>query len=190
VLDAGVCAPGGQHSQPWAFVVVTDDEGRRFFGTRYLHWMRDRFAAALRSVDDTTPSGRTIRAAMHLAEHMHEVPVLLFCCGRRDWPFAVPAAARVGKAPPSCGSVYPCVQNILLAGRGLGLGASLTTLHQMFDGELHAFFGIPEDHGVVAVIPIGFPAGRLGPVTREAAACTTHCNRWGGTRPGLAEPAQ
>lgn len=190
VLAAGVCAPSGQNLQRWAFVVVTDEAGRRFFGERYLHWMRDRFADALRTIDYATPMGRTVKAAMHLAEHMHEAPVLLVCCGKRDWPFAVPPAARVGKAPPSYGSIYPCVQNILLACRGLGLGASLTTMHQMFEDEMHAFFGIPADYGVVAVIPIGFPAGRFGPVTREPAEHKTHFNRWGGVRAGLAEPAQ
>lgn len=189
VLAAGVCAPSGQNLQRWAFLVVTDADGRRFFGDRYLHWMRNRFADALRTVDYATPAGRTISAAMHLAEHMHEAPVLLFCCGRRDWPFAVPPEARVGKAPPSYGSIYPCVQNILLACRGLGLGASLTTMHQMFEDEMHAFYGIPPDFGVVAVIPIGFPQGRFGPVSREPATRKTHFNRWGGSRPGLAEPA-
>ena len=125
---------------------------------------------------------------MHLSEHMHEAPVLLFCCGTRDWPFAVPAEARVGLAPPSYGSIYPCVQNILLACRGLGLGASLTTMHQMFEPDIHEYFGIPETHGVVAVIPIGFPQGKFGPVTREPAETKTHYNRWGQPKPGLAAP--
>jgi nitroreductase len=72
------------------------------------------------------------------------------------------------------------VQNILLAARGLGLGASLTTMHQVFEHELHAHFGIPTDYGVVAVIPIGWPRGRFGPVTREPLATRTHYDRWGG----------
>jgi len=188
ILDAAVCAPSGQNLQRWAFLVVDDPAGKRFFGERYDYWMRNRFADVLEKVDYTSREGRLVKAAMYLSEHMHEVPVLLFCCGVRDWPFAVPAAQRTGLAPPSYGSIYPAVQNVLLACRALGLGASLTTMHQMFEPEMHAFFGIPETHGVVSVIPIGFPVGRFGPVAREPAETKTHYNRWGGHKPGLAAP--
>ena len=188
VLDAAVCAPSGQNLQRWAFLVVDDPAGKRFFGERYDYWMRNRFADVLEKVDYTTREGRLVKAAMHLSEHMHEVPLLLFCCGVRDWPFAVPAAQRTGLAPPSYGSIYPAVQNVLLACRALGLGASLTTMHQMFEPEMHAFFGIPDTHGVVAVIPIGFPVGSFGPVARAPAATKTHYNRGGGGKPGLAAP--
>lgn len=187
VLEAGTCAPSGQNLQRWAFLVVTDDAGKRFFGERYRHWLHARFGAALEAAGDDA-NGRSIRAALYLADHMHEAPVLLFCCGVRDWPFAVPPAARSGLAPPSYGSIYPAVQNILLACRGLGLGASLTTMHQMFEPEMQAFFGIPDTHGVVAVIPIGYPLGRFGPVSRDPAPTKTHFNRWGQGKPGLAEP--
>ena len=107
------------------------------------------------------------------------VPVLLLVCGKRDWPFAVPTEQRVGHAPPSYGSVYPCVQNILLACRALGLGATLTTMHQMFEAELHEHFEIPQSHGVVAMIPIGYPLGRFGPVTRKPIAEVAFSRRWG-----------
>lgn len=188
ILEAGTCAPSGQNLQRWSFLVVTDVEGKRFFGERYDYWMRNRFAGQLARRTESSKEGRLINAALHLSEHMHEVPVLLFCCGTRDWPFVVPPEARVGLAPPSYGSIYPCVQNILLAARGLGLGASLTTMHQMFEVEMHEFFGIPRSHGVVAVIPIGFPLGNFGPVAREPVATKTHFNRWGQDKPGLAAP--
>lgn len=188
ILEAGTCAPSGQNLQRWSFLVVTDEEGKRFFGERYDYWMRNRFGKQLERRTEPSKEGRLIDAALHLAEHMHEVPLLLFCCGTRDWPFVVPPAARVGLAPPSYGSIYPCVQNILLAARGLGLGASLTTMHQMFEPEMHAFFGIPTSHGVVAVIPIGFPLGKFGPVSREPVETKTHFNRWGQNKPGLAAP--
>ena len=90
----------------------------------------------------------------------------------------------MGLAPPSYGSIYPAVQNILLACRGLGLGASLTTTHQMFEQEMHEFFGIPLEYGVVAAIPIGFPMGKFGPVTRAPVAEKTHYERWGNQHDG------
>ena len=86
---------------------------------------------------------------------------------------------RVGKAPPNYGAIYPCVQNILLACRAVGLGAALTTMHQVFEDELTERFGIPEQYGVVVTIPIGYPMGRFGPVSRRPASEVTYYERWG-----------
>ena len=188
ILAAAVCAPSGQNKQAWSFLVCTDPSDKRWFGERYDYWLKNRFGDALKDVDTSSPAGRTTSAAVHLSEHMGDVPVLLFCCGKRDWPFKVPPEQRVGLAPPSYGSIYPAVQNVLLACRALGLGASLTTMHQMFEEEMHDYFQIPTDFGVVAVIPIGFPSGKFGPVTREPVESKTHYNRWGQAKPGLAEP--
>ena len=184
ILAAGTCAPSGQNMQAWAFLVVTNPHAKRFFGERYDYWMRARFGHLLAQGDCNTPMGRSIKAAMHLSEHMHEAPVLLFCCGKRDWPFTVSPDNRVGKGPPSYGTIYPCVQNILLACRALGLGASLTTMHQMFEPEMHAHFDIPDDYGVVAVIPIGFPLGKFGPVSRDQVETKTHFEKWGQQKSG------
>jgi nitroreductase len=110
---------------------------------------------------------------------MKDVPILLFVCGQRDWPFGVRAEERVGLAPPSYGSVYPCIQNILLACRGLGLGASLTTIHQIFEQEIVDLLDIPKEFGIVAVIPIGYPLGKFGPVGRRPPSEQTFFERWG-----------
>jgi nitroreductase len=120
---------------------------------------------------------------MWLSEHMHEVPVLLLVCGERDWPAFVPPERRVGKAPPSYGSIYPCIQNILLACRALGLGASLTTTHMLFEDELCQQLGVPDEYGIVAIIPIGYPRGRFGPVARRPAEERTYFDTWGCTEP-------
>ena len=178
VLEAGTQAPSGQNTQPWAFLVVRDRDAKQFIAKRYFGVMNDRLAASMPSPDDQSPRARSVRASWHLAEHLGEAPVLLLVCGRRDWPFAVPEESRKGLAPPSYGSVLPCVQNILLACRALGLGATLTTLHQLFESDLHERFDIPDDYGVVAMIPIGYPRGKFGPVRRASASELTHFDRW------------
>jgi len=178
ILDAGIQAPSGINSQPWAFVVITDPEKKKFFGERYDFWLKNRFGDGLLEPDTSTKYGRTIRSALYLSEHMHEAPVILMVLGKRDWPFNVKEQDRVGKAPPSYGSIYPCVQNILLAARALGLGASLTTMHQMFEDEIHEYYKIPTDHGLVATIPIGFPSGKFGPVSREPLETKIHFEEW------------
>lgn len=94
-------------------------------------------------------------------------------------------------APAPYGSIYPCVQNILLACRAVGLGASLTTIHHMFEQELAHHLGVPEDVAIVALLAMGFPLGSFGPVTRKPAEDLTHFDRWAiGTRKyGQKQPA-
>lgn len=182
ILAAATQAPNGQNTQRWAFLVVTEAAGKQFFGARYKDWIYRLMGDQIPPADDQSQSARQMRAAIYLADHMHQVPLLIMACGQRDWPFVVPQEQRIGAAPPSYGSVFPAVQNILLACRALGLGATLTTLQQMFEAELGDYFGIPDDYGVVATIPIGFPLGRFGPVRREPVARKAHYERWGQQR--------
>jgi len=184
VIDIGTKAPSGVNTQPWEFVVVQDAVKKRWIQRRYLRFASERFGdvvASNRHAD--TPYARMLRTVMYLAEHLDEVPVLLFVCGHRDWPAAVPVDERIGQAPPPYGSVYPCAQNILLACRALGLGASLTTIHHMFEPELAEYLEVPEDVSLVALLPIGFPKGRFGPVTRIPGQRLTHFDRWGHSEP-------
>jgi nitroreductase len=179
ILNAGVQAPSGQNLQPWAFVLVSDAEKKRWFADHYAAAMESRFSVPIdpESRKDMRV-GRQLRALFYQIDHMHEAPYLLFVCGKRDWPFKVPEAERVGLAPPNYGAVYPCVQNILLACRAVGLGAALTTMHQVFEDELHEYLGIPTAYGVVVTMPIGWPMGTFGPVTRISAEDLTHYEQW------------
>ena len=179
ILDAAIRAPNGQNTQPWSFMVVRDEAKRQFFKDQYLHHMMRIFGDRIPEPDDTSSTARTIRAAVYLAEHMHEVPVLLVVCGKRDWPFRVPPEERKGLAPPSYGSVYPAIQNILLACRALKLGACLTTLHQCFELEWCETLGIPDEYGIVSVIPVGWPKGKFGPVTRSPVEEVCFADQWG-----------
>ena len=184
VLDAGTKAPSGVNTQPWEFLVIRDAETKKWIQERYLHFTEERFGSRVASLEGTnTPHARMLRTVMHLAEHLHEVPVLLFVCGHRDWPAVIPTNKRVGKAPAPYGSIYPCAQNILLACRAVGLGASLTTMHHMFEDELARRLAVPDSIGILALLPIGFPEGRFGPVSRTPAEELTHFDRWGDTHP-------
>ena len=184
VLEAAVQAPSGMNSQPWAFVAIRGSDGRAWFAARYKAAIESRFGALDVANAGGSPMARQLSALKYQCEHMQEFPLILLVCGKRDWPFKVPESERVGLAPPNYGAVYPCVQNILLACRALGLGAALTTMHQVFEDELHEHFGIPTDHGVVVAIPIGYPMGRFGPVTRRPAAEVTYFDTWGNLDPG------
>jgi nitroreductase len=76
-------------------------------------------------------------------------------------------------------SIYPAVQNMLLAARALGLGATLTTLYLQFEKEAEAALGFPSGVHSYALLPIGYPMGRFGPVRRIALADVVYQDRWG-----------
>ena len=179
VLNAGVQAPSGQNTQPWKFVLVRDSEHKRWFAERYAAAFESRFGLiADPEQRGTYKTTGQLGALYHQIDHLHEAPIILLVCGKRDWPFKVAPEDRIGLAPPNYGAVYPCVQNILLACRALGLGAALTTMHQVFEDELHEHFQIPDSYGVVVAIPIGYPRGKFGPVTRIPAEQQTYFDVW------------
>ena len=102
--------------------------------------------------DPGYPEGqrRTQRSAIWLAEHLHEVPVHLFVAG------------YTRRGQPQLQALMPAVQNVLLACRAVGLGASLTTVHTGFGRELDERIGLPEGCPSCALLPIGWPLGRYG----------------------------
>ena len=82
-------------------------------------------------------------------------------------------------SPIQQASIYPAVQNMLLAARALGLGATLTTLYLQFEKEAEAALGLPSGVHSYALLPIGYPLGRFGAVRRIALADVVFEDRWG-----------
>ena len=158
VCEAGTFAPSGGNRQPWFFVAVTEPERRAFIAERYRETFRSYIAPAVeaaKSPDYPDVKRRNMKAAIHLAEHLHEAPVHLFVAG---W-------TRRGE--PQLQALFPAVQNILLACRAVGLGASLTTVHRAHGEEIDAFLGLSEDTPSCVLIPIGWPLGRFGTPPRR-----------------------
>jgi nitroreductase len=163
VCEAGTFAPSGGNRQPWLFIAVTEPARRAFVAERY----RTAFHAYIQpavtaAADPAYPESkrRNLRAALHLSEHLHQVPVLLFVAG---W---------TRRGAPQLQALFPAVQNVLLACRAVGLGASLTTVHTAYGAEIDAWLGLPENAPTCALLPIGWPLGRYGrPVRRPVDAC-------------------
>ena len=180
VLDAGIRAPSGGGVQAWRFVVVTEPDVKSRIAEIYQRGWRiaeKQYAAAGASPGED----KNMRAAAYLAEHLAEAPVLLFACLRarriHAQRLAAPDAANFLRIMG--GSIYPAVQNILLACRALGLGATLTTVTTQYEDEVKAILGLPEYITTYAMIPIGYPVGRFGPVTRVPVEQLTWRNRHG-----------
>lgn len=163
VCEAGTFAPSGGNRQPWIFIAVTEPERRAFVAERYRTAFRSYIAPALEAADAPdfpAAKRRNIRAALHLADHLHEVPVHLFVAG---W-------TRRGQ--PQVEGLFPAVQNVLLACRAVGLGASLTSVHTAFQREIDDFLGLSPDTPSCALLPIGWPIGRYGrPPRRSVDEC-------------------
>ena len=150
VCEAGTFAPSGGNRQPWFFIAVTEPERRAWVAERYRRAFHAYIQPALEAAKDPAypeAQRRSMRAAIHLADHMHEVPVLLFVAG---W-------TRRGQAQTQ--ALFPAVQNVLLACRAVGLGASLTTVHTAFGPETDAWLGLPPNCPTCALLPIGWPRG-------------------------------
>jgi nitroreductase len=163
VCEAGTFAPSGGNRQPWVFVAVTEPERRAWVAERYRATFREYIAPAVEAARNPAfpEAGRRMqRVAIHLAEHLHEVPVHLFVAG---W---------MRRGEPQLQALFPAVQNVLLACRAVGLGASLTTLHRAFGPELDAWLGLPDNIPTCALLPIGWPQGRYGrPPRRSVDSC-------------------
>ncbi len=170
VCEAGTFAPSGGNRQPWFFIAVTEPERRAWIAERYRPAFHAYIAPALEAAKDPAfpeAKRRNIRAALHLADHLHEAPVHLFVAG---W-------TRRGE--PQHQALFPAIQNILLACRAVGLGASLTTLHRAHGAEIDAFLGLPDNCPTCALLPIGWPEGRYGRPKRRSVDDCLQFERFG-----------
>ena len=174
VVEAATMAASGANRQPWRFIVIKDAEMRRKVGQRYL---------------DAFMAGRTIRPtylpvqdphtkhmlgdAEYLAHTMKDVPVQIMVCLDHK------AASITGVYA----SIFPAVQNLMLAARGLGLGTCLTTVFKRIEKEVKADLGIPEDFEPVALIPVGWPDKKFGPLKRAPVEEVAYLDRWGKALP-------
>src|SRR5262249_7546794 len=189
ILEAATRAPSARGAEPWFFVVVRDPAIRQAIATRYRDaWdIGERFTAAGdldRDVCDRPHYARMMRAARVLAHRLAEGPVLVVCCldHRQLGPIAGPDGTL--RAPVAAyASIFPAVQNLLLAARALGLGSTLTTLHRGFEDELKRLLDVPSDVEVVAIVPLGYPADRFGPTRRKPVDAVTFLDRFGARLP-------
>jgi nitroreductase len=184
VLQAATWAPSGGNTQPWRVVVVEDAALRKRLQELYIGPWTEYAAEHRKGIASLPPAQldkqeRMIAAADHLAHHLAEAPlILVFCFAPKRM-----AITDLGLSRPSVvggGSVYPAVQNALLACRAEGLGCTLTTLLCMREAEVKELLGLPEEWGTCAFVPIGYPAKRgHGPISRRPVEKMAYLDRWG-----------
>ena len=166
VIEAGIRAPNGGNSQQWGFVVIKDEATKRVIADHYSGVGRPNHGEAA-----TASERRAAESADYLGEHIMEVPV---------WILAV--TRHPGTDIHNGASIYPAVQNMLLAARAFGLGSVLTTrVRRGFEPQIRVAIGLPDDWVTAAMIPLGWPQDghRYGPTTRRPSSEVTHWDKWG-----------
>ena len=172
VLEAATFAPSGGNRQAWRIIVVRDPATKARLGALYAEGWQPYAANVERGLaqlpaEAAAKGRRTIAAGTHLSEHFTDTPVVLVVCF--DPTGLAVTDADLGRVSVvGGGSIYPAVQNLLLACRAEGLGCVLTTLLCTREPEVKALLGIPDDWGTAATIPVGYPVGRgHGPISRR-----------------------
>ena len=177
-IELGLRAPTGSNGQNWEFIVVKDQRVKDKLGKRYRQgWslygaMGERMAAGDESML------KILRSVRWQVEHFSEIPVLVIPCLRGGTRLPYVPTPFVGESS-FFGSIYPSVQNLLLAARAMGLGASLITMPLWSVTSARKTLGLPLSVTPVCVITLGWPKGRYGPTTRKPVEDVVHLDSYG-----------
>ena len=173
IIRAATWAPSGSNMQPWGFLVIRDAAMRE----RIAEAIRESFKAFSGRLPDPDTIAdptqrRMIRGALNLFDNFAAAPVLIIPC-------LVAAQSPAPDGLLAGSSIYPSIQNLMLAARAEGLGAVLTTPQDGIMDLLRSELGIPQEARPVAMIPMGWPDVNFGPVTRRPLDDFLHWERWG-----------
>lgn len=175
-IEFALRAPTGSNGQNWEFVVIDDRAVLAEFARRYRSAWRIYGGIGERLNAGDPSMTKVLGAVQWQVDHFEEIPVVVVPCLRGAVRFApFPTLAQTSHY----GSIYPSVQNLLLAARSVGLGASLITLPLWSVTMARRTLGLPVSVQPVCMVPLGWPRGRYGPTTRRPVGDVVHHNRWG-----------
>jgi nitroreductase len=171
-LQAATWAPSGANAQGWRFIVLRSPEQRAAVAAaaaRALEVIEPVYGMSRPAADDTSRAARTNRATYELHDRAREFTSVLFT--QKRYPTA--SELLLG------GSIFPAMQNFLLAARAQGLGACLTSWAS-YGGEqlLRDAVGVPDDWMLAGHVVVGWPKGGHGPVRRRPLAQVVNLDHW------------
>lgn len=187
ILAAAVQAPSGGNIQPYQFLVVTDAERRAAIAELYLRAYERYEPAVLALVppiaDDEARRRheRNWRLSRQLAESIGQVPAMVLVLVPRISMTVVDEHGEMDVGSVYA-SVFPAVQNLILAARSLGIGTCLTTVFRIHEQEVRAVCGVPDRYEIAALLPLGRPVGRWGVAPRRPAPTLTSWDTFGNRR--------
>ena len=187
MLAAAVQAPSGGNIQPYQFLVVTDPERRAAIGEIYRR-AYDRYEPAVLKLippfkDEAAQRQheRSWAASRHLAETIGKAPAMVLVLMPRISMTVTDELGDMDVGTPYA-SVYPAVENLILAARSMGIGTVLTTVYRIHEDEVRAVCNIPERYEIAALLPLGHPTGSWGVALRRPARTLTSWNEFGQKR--------
>lgn len=171
LIEAANQAPSGSNAQMARWVVVRDPAQKQKLADLNRKYGEPYIAPSVEN-PASEKQRRMLDAVVWQMDNMHAVPALIVACF--DYEEKVDGEAVYRKA----GSVWPGVQNLLLAARALGLGAAPTTLALRDQDEVRAALDLPDTFAALCMIPVGYPVGNFGPVTRRPLDEVMRFDRW------------
>lgn len=171
LIEAANQAPSGSNSQNARWVVVRDpDTKKQLADLNRLH--AEPYIKPNLDKPASEKQKRMLDAVVWQMDHMHEIPALIVACF--DYPEKVDGLGVYRSA----GSVWPGIQNLLLTARSLGLGAAPTTLALRDQDAVREVLNLPETFAALCLIPVGYPMGKFGPVSRRPVSDIMRFDRW------------
>lgn len=183
VIELALKAPTSSDSQDWSFLVVEDRTQKARLARQWRRLFRLTRPIAEREARGDARAQRGMQPGIWQAEHFEDLPVFVIPCYRRTVRHRPTGRPQI-RVSSFYGSVYPAVQNLLLACRAVGLGASLQTLPIWHIRGTRKILGLPKDVVPVCIVPIGWAKGRYGPTSRPAVGEVVHLDHHG-NRPYL-----
>ncbi|MCP4961750.1 MAG: oxidoreductase [Actinomycetia bacterium] len=190
ILRAAVQAPSGGNIQPYQFMVVTEQDVKDKIAAVYLK-AHERYEPAIQKYippfkDDAAERShqRNWQATDDLARAMASVSAMVLVVVPKI-SMAIEDDQGKMDVGPLYASVYPAVQNLILAARNEGLGTVLTSVFRIYEEEVAEILGVPDRYEIVALLPLGYPTGNWGVANRRAAESLTSWNRFGEKRPAI-----
>jgi len=181
-IELALRAPTGNDGQNWEFIVVRDRHVKEKLAKRYRQgWKIQHGVVLRRAVVRDESMARIARAVQWQIDHFTEIPVLVVAClrlGARDGRLPFVRMPHVAESA-YWGSIYPSVQNLLLAARAMGLGASLVTLPLWSQTSARRALDLPRSVTPCCIVPLGWPRGRYGPTTRKPVEQVAHRDAYG-----------
>lgn len=173
-LEAATWAPSGSNMQHWRFLVLRSPEVRAVLGPAFRkgwEWVVNSVyrAAGVPTAEENPRMARLANTMQELADNFESVPVYVMFC--------IKMTGFVDEFLEG-GSIYPAMQNFLLAARAEGLGAFPTTFFTFAEKELREVIGIPDGWRIAALLAVGWPVGRHGPVRRRPLSKVSALDRW------------
>jgi nitroreductase len=177
ILFAATRAPSGSNRQPFRFMVLTDSARAKAAKALIARGAQSVWNAKRENdqydqgsgANPDSPKARMARVMQAYVDNFEQVPCLVLPC---FVPYRAPS-------PMEGASMYPAVQNLLLAARALGYGGVITGFHGVVDAELRSLLGIPDTARIACTVTLGRPEGGHGPVRRRPMRELVFGDAWG-----------